>query len=230
VRGLPVGHAPATCCPSAPRRPPTLVRKVLLSAIANAENNDGADIDELKVTRIIVDEGRVLKRFHARAKGRGNRIIKRTSHITVVVGDGQVGTRERNIMGHKVNPTASAWASSRTGTPSGTPNKKNFADYLCRPEGARVCCARSWRQASVSRIQIERPAKTARVTIHTARPGVVIGKKGEDIEKLRKEVATMMGVPAHINVAEIRKPELDAQLVAESIAQQLERASCSAAR
>jgi small subunit ribosomal protein S3 len=78
-------------------------------------------------------------------------------------------------------------------------------------------------QAGISKILIERPAKTARVTIHTARPGVVIGKKGEDIEKLRKEVSAVMGVPAHINVTEVRKPELDAQLVAESIAQQLER-------
>ena len=78
-------------------------------------------------------------------------------------------------------------------------------------------------QAGISKILIERPAKTARVTIHTARPGVVIGKRGEDIEKLRKEVSEMMGVPAHINVTEVRKPELDAQLVAESIAQQLER-------
>jgi len=77
--------------------------------------------------------------------------------------------------------------------------------------------------AGISKILIERPAKTARVTIHTARPGVVIGKKGEDIEKLRKEVSDMMGVPAHINVNEVRKPEIDAQLVAESIAQQLER-------
>ena len=78
-------------------------------------------------------------------------------------------------------------------------------------------------QAGISKILIERPANTARVTIHTARPGVVIGKRGEDIEKLRKEVSELMGVPAHINVAEVRKPELDAQLVAESIAQQLER-------
>ena len=75
----------------------------------------------------------------------------------------------------------------------------------------------------MSRIQIERPANNARITIHTARPGVVIGKKGEDIEKLRNEVTKMMGVPTHINVSEVRKPELDAQLVAESIANQLER-------
>ena len=77
--------------------------------------------------------------------------------------------------------------------------------------------------ASVSRIQIERPAKNARITIHTARPGIVIGKKGEDIETLRQEVARDDGRAGHINIEEIRKPELDAQLVAESVAQQLER-------
>ncbi len=76
---------------------------------------------------------------------------------------------------------------------------------------------------AVSDIIIERPAKSARITVHTARPGIVIGKKGEDIEKLRHDVQKRMGVPVHINVEEIRKPELDAQLVAESVAQQLER-------
>ncbi len=79
------------------------------------------------------------------------------------------------------------------------------------------------RQASVSRIQIERPASNARIIIHTARPGIVIGKKGEDIESLRKQVSRLMGVPVQISVEEIRKPELDAYLVAESVAGQLER-------
>ena len=79
------------------------------------------------------------------------------------------------------------------------------------------------RQASVSRIQIERPANNARIIIHTARPGIVIGKKGEDIESLRKQVSRLMGVPVQISVEEIRKPELDAYLVAESVAGQLER-------
>ena len=78
-------------------------------------------------------------------------------------------------------------------------------------------------QASVSKIQIERPANTARIVIHTARPGIVIGKKGEDIELLRNKVSDIMGIPAHINVEEIRKPELDSFLVAQSVAQQLEK-------
>ena len=78
-------------------------------------------------------------------------------------------------------------------------------------------------QASVSRIEIKRPAQTARITIHTARPGIVIGKKGEDVERLRQEIARMMGVPVHINIEEIRKPEIDSHLVAQNVAQQLER-------
>ncbi len=79
------------------------------------------------------------------------------------------------------------------------------------------------KQAQVSRIQIDRPASNANITIHTARPGIVIGKKGEDINKLRTELSALMGVPVQISIEEIRKPELDATLVAESIAQQLER-------
>ena len=78
-------------------------------------------------------------------------------------------------------------------------------------------------QASVSRIEIQRPAQTARITIHTARPGIVIGKKGEDVERLRNDLTKMMGVPVHVNIEEIRKPELDAVLVAQNVAQQLER-------
>jgi len=88
VRGLPVGRA-ANILTFSTKKAAEIVRKVLQSAIANAENNQGADIDELKVTQIFVDEGPTMKRMHARAKGRGTRIIKRTSHITVVVGSGK---------------------------------------------------------------------------------------------------------------------------------------------
>ena len=79
------------------------------------------------------------------------------------------------------------------------------------------------KNASVSRITIERPANNARITIHTARPGIVIGKKGEDVDRLRQDVTRMMGVPVHVNIEEVRKPELDAALVAQNIAGQLER-------
>jgi small subunit ribosomal protein S3 len=126
-------------------------------------------------------------------------------------------------MGHKVNPVGFRLGVSKDWNSKWFANKREFAGYLAADLKVRELLKKKLAQAGISKIMIERPAKTARVTIHTARPGVVIGKKGEDIEKLRKEVTSVMGVPAHINVTEVRKPELDAQLVAESIAQQLER-------
>jgi small subunit ribosomal protein S3 len=126
-------------------------------------------------------------------------------------------------MGHKVHPTGIRLGIAKDWNSKWFANKREYAEYLGADLKVRELLKKKLAQAGISKIQIERPAKTARVTIHTARPGVVIGKKGEDIEKLRKEVSAVMGVPAHINVTEVRKPELDAQLVAESIAQQLER-------
>jgi len=126
-------------------------------------------------------------------------------------------------MGHKVHPTGIRLGISKDWNSKWFANKREYAQYLTADLKVRELRRKKLAQAGVSRIQIERPAKSARITIHTARPGVVIGKKGEDIEKLRKEVSAVMGVPAHINVTEVRKPEIDAQLVAESIAQQLQR-------
>ena len=126
-------------------------------------------------------------------------------------------------MGHKVHPIGIRLGISKDWNSKWYANKREFAGYLAGDLKVREMLRKRLAAAGVSRIQIERPAKTDRVTIHTARPGVVIGKKGEDIEKLRRDVSAIMGVPVHINVAEVRKPELDAQLVAESIAQQLER-------
>ncbi len=126
-------------------------------------------------------------------------------------------------MGHKVHPTGIRLGIAKDWNSKWYANKREYAQYLVADLKVREMLKSQLSQAGVSKIMIERPAKTARVTIHSARPGVVIGKKGEDIEKLRKQVSAMMGVPTHINVAEVRKPELDAQLVAESIAQQLER-------
>ncbi|MCE2572260.1 30S ribosomal protein S3 [Motilimonas eburnea] len=101
--------------------------------------------------------------------------------------------------------------------------EKDFAANLYGDFEVRQFLTKELKNASVSKITIERPAKSIRVTIHTARPGVVIGKKGEDVEKLRNRVAKMAGVPAQINISEVRKPELDAKLVADSISSQLER-------
>ena len=126
-------------------------------------------------------------------------------------------------MGQKVHPTGIRLGIASDWTAKWYADSKNFADFLEQDLEVRKFLKKKLSHASVSRIQIERPARTAHITIHTARPGVVIGKKGEDIEALRKEVSAMMGVPVHINIEEIRKPELDAQLIAEGVAQQLER-------
>jgi small subunit ribosomal protein S3 len=126
-------------------------------------------------------------------------------------------------MGQKVHPTGIRLGITKEHTSVWYADRENYADYLLSDLGVRDYLRDRLSQASVSRIDIERPAQTARLTIHTARPGIVIGKKGEDVERLRVDLARMMGVPVHINIEEIRKPELDARLVAQNVAQQLER-------
>ena len=129
-------------------------------------------------------------------------------------------------MGQKVHPIGIRLGITREWTSKWYANSQTFPGFVEQDHRVRTFLQAKLKEASVSRIHIERPAKKANITIHTARPGIVIGKKGEDIEKLRGEVATLLGMPLHdvrINIAEIRKPELDAQLVAEGIAQQLER-------
>ncbi len=126
-------------------------------------------------------------------------------------------------MGQKVHPTGIRLGIVKDHTSVWYADKKVYPEYLLNDLEVREFLRKRLAQASISRIEIERPAQTARITIHTARPGIVIGKKGEDVERLRGEVSKMMGVPVHINIEEIRKPELDALLVAQNVAQQLER-------
>ena len=126
-------------------------------------------------------------------------------------------------MGQKVNPNGMRLGIVKAHTSVCYADKKTYANYLLNDLEVREFLRKRLAQASVSRIDIERPAQTARISIHTARPGIVIGKKGEDVERLRFELAGIMGMPVHINVEEIRKPEIDALLVAQNVAQQLER-------
>jgi small subunit ribosomal protein S3 len=127
-------------------------------------------------------------------------------------------------MGQKVHPTGIRLGIVKDFTSKWYANSRDYADFLNSDLEARAYLKKRLAQASVSRIQIERTAGSATITIQTARPGLVIGKKGEDIERLRREITQMLGLPhVHINIEEVRKPELDAQLVAESVAQQLER-------
>jgi small subunit ribosomal protein S3 len=126
-------------------------------------------------------------------------------------------------MGQKVNPVGFRLGIVKDHTSTWYADSKSYADKLNNDLQVRDYLRKRLASASVSRIDIERPAQSARLTIHTARPGIVIGKKGEDVERLRGEVAKLMGVPVHINIEEIRKPELDAYLAALNVAQQLER-------
>jgi small subunit ribosomal protein S3 len=126
-------------------------------------------------------------------------------------------------MGHKVHPTGIRLGIAKDWGAKWYAEGADFADQLNTDLATREYLNKALAHAAISRIDIERPAKSAEITVHTARPGIVIGKKGEDIEKLRNKVSQIMGVPTHIRVNEIRKPELDAKLVADSIAQQLER-------
>ena len=129
-------------------------------------------------------------------------------------------------MGQKVHPTGIRLGIVKDWTSKWYADSKDFPEYIKTDHEVRKCIKRKLKDASVSKISIERPAKKINITIHTARPGIVIGKKGEDIEKLRAELAKLIGMniaDVRINISEVRKPELDAQLVAEGIAQQLER-------
>ncbi|MGB7754498.1 MAG: 30S ribosomal protein S3 [Salinisphaera sp.] len=126
-------------------------------------------------------------------------------------------------MGHKVHPVGFRLGITTEWSSRWYAEGQGYADALNTDLAVREFIREKLSHASVSRIQIDRPARSARITIHTARPGIVIGKKGEDIDKLRAEVSARMGVPVHLSVEEIRRPELDAYLVAQNIAQQLER-------
>ena len=126
-------------------------------------------------------------------------------------------------MGQKVHPTGIRLGIVKKHNSVWYAERGQYADLLACDIEIRDWLFKELSRASVSKIDIERPAKALRVTIHTARPGIVIGKKGEDIEKLRKKIGKLAGVQTQINIEQVRKPELDAQLVADGIASQLER-------
>ncbi len=126
-------------------------------------------------------------------------------------------------MGQKVHPTGIRLGIVKKHTSVWYAEGEEYANNLLVDLQVRDYVKKRLANASVSRVDIERPAKTAKVTVYTARPGIVIGKKGEDVEKLKGVLSEKMGIPVQINIEEIRKPDLDAQLVADSVAQQLER-------
>lgn len=126
-------------------------------------------------------------------------------------------------MGQKVHPTGIRLGITKQHSSIWYAESKDYAKRLISDLKVREYIEDKLKSASVSKVVIERPAQTARITIHTARPGIVIGKKGEDVEKLRNQLSKQMNVPVHINIEEVRKPDLDAKLVAQNVAGQLER-------
>lgn len=126
-------------------------------------------------------------------------------------------------MGQKVNPVGIRLGIVKEWSSRWYASSKDFSDTLCADIKVRDFLRKKLSQAGISRIQIDRPARNARVIIHTARPGVIIGKSGREVENLRDEVSKIVNVPVHVSIEEVRKPELDAKLVADSVAQQLER-------
>jgi small subunit ribosomal protein S3 len=126
-------------------------------------------------------------------------------------------------MGQKIHPTGFRLSVSRNWASRWYASNREFAGMLAEDIKVREYLKVKLKNAAVSRVLIERPAKNARITIYSARPGVVIGKKGEDIENLKKELAARLGVPVAVNIEEVRKPEIDAKLIADSITQQLEK-------
>jgi small subunit ribosomal protein S3 len=126
-------------------------------------------------------------------------------------------------MGQKIHPTGFRLSVSRNWSSRWYAGNQNFAGMLADDVKVREYLKKKLKSAAVGRVLIERPAKNARITVYSARPGVVIGKKGEDIETLKADLQKLMGVPVHVNIEEIRKPETDAQLIADSITQQLEK-------
>ena len=200
------------------------VRKCLESAIANAENNHELDVDDLVVAEAHVGKAIVIKRFHPARPwpdGPDFQAVREPDHRRAS-GRGS-GFLRSGPMGQKVNPVGLRLGINRTWDSRWYAGKNEYGQLLHEDMKIREELMKELKQAAVSKIVIERPHKKCRVTVQSARPGVVIGKKGADIEKLRKKVAKLTKSDVVINIVEIRKPELDAQLVAESIAQQLER-------
>ena len=265
LRGRTVPEA-RTILAFTPRAAAREIDRVLASAVANAESAHGLDGDELVILEAYADEGPTLKRWRARARGRVNRIRKRTCHITIVVrrepqggrprpqnatkpaagdrADDSRHTRRRGgpgeekpkakrrtpakkkeggrLMGQKVHPGGLRVGVIHDWKSNWWTGKKEIADYILEDIRIRDHINGKLAHAGLSDILIRKDKQRITVDIYTARPGIVIGKSGVEVDALRKELHAITGKSVHININEIKRPELDAQLVAQSIAEQLQ--------
>ena len=216
IRGQQAGKA-ITILRATNKRIAPMVEKVLRSAIANAENkNNDVDVDQLFVTEAYVNEGPRMKRIRPAPMGRAYRYQRRMSHIVVAVSekeltDGSESTSVRISAGRHQDVAVALVRQA---------GLRQAPDGRYRAEGGLASRLKS---AGVSSIEVDRPGNKLRITIRTSRPGIVIGRKGAEIEKLKQDLAKKTKREVFIDIQEVHKPELDAQLVAESIALQLEK-------
>ncbi len=200
-----------------PRYASSVIKKILESAIANAENNNGMNVENLYVAECYANKAPTMKRIKRRAQGRAYRIEKRTSHISIVL-DEKI---RRANMGQKVNPHG-----LRVGVIKDWDSKwyaeGDFADYLVEDYNIRTFLKKKLYSAGISKIEIERASDRVKIIIYTAKPGVVIGKGGSEIEKVKAELQNYTDKKLVVDIKEVKRPDKDAQLVAENIALQLE--------
>src|SRR5262245_40558291 len=222
------------------------IEKVLRSAVANAEHNHQVrSLDDLRVNAVI-DGGPSLKRIQPRAMGRAFWIRHRLAHITVALAESPGGsapaprrpssapraragrgrrpakTTTSAEMGQKAHPIGFRLGTTRTWSSRWFASKE-YANMLHEDVKIRRYIKDALYHAGISRIDLERSANRARITVHTARPGIIIGRKGAEVEKLKNELQTRTGKEIHLDIQEVVHPELDSQLVAETIALQLDK-------
>src|SRR5210317_1745137 len=193
------------------------IRKTIGSAVANAENNFQYDIDNLIVKEAYCGKKIVMKRFRPRAKGRAAPILKPYSSVTIILSE----AKQMESHGQKVNPVG-----FRLGVNSGWDSvwyakKKDFGNYLIEDFKIREYIKKNVINSGVAKVMIERTSNKCYVTIYTSRPGFVIGKKGSDIDKIKNNLSKFTKNEVTLNIKEVKKPETNAYLVAENIAQQL---------
>ena len=231
VRGLPVDDALALL-QFAPQAAAETVYKVLESAVANAETTEDLDRADLVVSKAMVDEGPTMKRWRPRAQGRATRILKRTSHITLVVSRRRAGRhrgdhaknrkKAEGLMGQKINPNG-----FRLGISTDHKRRwyadKLYKSYVGEDVAIRKLLSKGMERAGISKVEIERTRDRVRVDIHTARPGIVIGRRGAEADRIRGELEKLTGKQVQLNILEVKNPEIDAQLVAQGVAEQLVR-------
>ncbi len=228
VRGMPTDEA-LSLLQFAPQAASETVYKVLESAIANAETTEGLDTHDLVISVARVDEGPTMKRWRPRAQGRATRILKRTSHITLVVQPADVVAaakkrdhqeRKECLMGQKINPNGFRLGIS-TDHKSRWYADKLYKAYVGEDVAIRKLLSKGMERAGISKVEIERTRDRVRVDIHTARPGIVIGRRGAEADRIRGDLEKLTGKQVQLNILEVKNPEIDAQLVAQGVAEQL---------